>query len=1510
MAAYREVVKPQDLLQGGDESSGESAIEQAIADAGFQVQAVNWVWQKVVGEDLVSSIITPITGDFEKIGNAAAEWDKVCQALQAVRQNINAGAEELRPSWQGPAAESFSTLISVTWTVGLEADAQAAKLIGFALNKVADGSKRACDQALALIEKLVNKLIEAAAMLPIPVVGWGRAVKLVYDGIQIYNAIMDLIAGIEAMINGATEVVNGIMAVGTALSELGSADSISDVLTVASGVRDGVNQVKDGAGQVKDGATQASSAAGDLRTSASSASENARGLADERASAREQNTASSSSTGDTSSSGTTGNGGGDNTNRSGSGNDTSARPQDPETTRTPEDFRVCENDPVDIASGEVVLGQTDLQLPGVLPLILRRTHISGYRAGRLFGRNWASTLDQRLEIDAEGVVYVADDGVILVYPLPDPGARVLPQTGPRWPLERTETGYTITRRDPARVLHFDASATSGPVVPLTAIGDHNDNRIELDRDSAGVLTAVRHGGGYHVDVETADGRVSALRLRDAQESQAGPVTVMRYGYDAEGLLTDVVNSSNRAMRFQYDDEGRIVQWTDRNGEWYRYLYDAQGRCIANQGADGFLNGTFSYDTEQRTTRFTDSLGNITTYQLDERDNVAVRTDPLGATTVSEWDEHNRLLSRTDPLGRTTRYSYDADGNLTAITHPDGSQATAEYNEFGRPVVVTEPDGAVWRHSYDERGNLVSVTNPAGAVKRHTYNDRGHLVETVDEVGGTRTVRTNDAGLPLVITDPTGASLQHVRDLFGRIVETIDPLGARTRFRYNIEGKVVARTDPHGATEQWHYDGEGNTVSYVDAMGRTTRYESTHFDLPRRQVLPDGSWVEYDYDTALRPTNVRTSSGLVWTYTYDAAGRVVEERDFDGRILRYTYDAAGRLTSRTNGAGEVTTFTYDERDRVRERDAAGAVSHFEFDPMGRLLRAVNDDADVTLRRDVLGRVLSETVNGRISRYAYDAAGRRTYRLTPTGNETSWAYNVNHRPTTLHTAGRSVTFGYDAAGREIERVVDTGTVLAQSWTPGHRLLSQTISALPAPGRPGPVAPMARILQERTFHYQPDGHLTGVDDRLAGARRFTLDPVGRITGVTGRNWREHYSYDALGNITAASWPGTDTAGPRQYAGNRVQTAGSVRYHHDAQGRLVRREKTRLSRKPEIWHYTWNAEDRLVGVTTPDGARWRYRYDALGRRIAKQRLSPDGGVAEETAFTWDGTLLAEQAHSTGHATTWNWAPGSFRPLTQVTRVRANTAAREWIDQQFYSIVTDLVGTPTELVDAHGRLAWHARRSVWGDTVAEPAAAMPTSMPTSMPVSMPLRFPGQYHDAESGLHYNYQRHYDPETGRYVSNDPLGLAPAANPSAYVPNPTLWLDPWGLAACNTYYQTREEAMNAAYDRAGIPQGTEPDAAWEVGNDYTRYGEPNYRHSEDLGTHGRYMQFETENGSRVIAEHTSDPNAPGPHFHAGQPKGDPSREGVDFGWSTASNNDIERYSQIGGSHHMFYGVTPPS
>ena len=213
------------------------------------------------------------------------------------------------------------------------------------------------------------------------------------------------------------------------------------------------------------------------------------------------------------------------------------------------------------------------------------------------------------------------------------------------------------------------------------------------------------------------------------------------------------------------------------------------------------------------------------------------------------------------------------------------------------------------------------------------------------------------------------------------------------------------------------------------------------------------------------------------------------------------------------------------------------------------------------------------------------------------------------------------------------------------------------------------------------------------------------------------------------AGATPGHDAQGPREVTGTLITRAGNVRYRHDRQGRVVQRQVIRISRKPDTWHYHWDADSRLAAVTTPDHTTWRYRYDPFGRRIAKQRLTPDGDIAEQTDFTWDGTVLAEQATTTTaqpgqhQVITWDYRPGSFTPLTQAEHTspgELSEAPQEQIDQRFYSIIADLIGTPAELAAPDGTLAGCQRHTLWGTTVWDPRRR-----PDPAPVPRPVRRPG-----------------------------------------------------------------------------------------------------------------------------------------------------------------------------------------
>lgn len=137
----------------------------------------------------------------------------------------------------------------------------------------------------------------------------------------------------------------------------------------------------------------------------------------------------------------------------------------------------------------------------------------------------------------------------------------------------------------------------------------------------------------------------------------------------------------------------------------------------------------------------------------------------------------------------------------------------------------------------------------------------------------------------------------------------------------------------------------------------------------------------------------------------------------------------------------------------------------------------------------------------------------------------------------------------------------------------------------------------------------------------------------------------------------------------------------------------------------------------------------------------------------------------------TWDWDLGTHRAAAQ-TRWRHSVPDADEVSRRFYAIVTESVGTPSELVDEDGTIAWRATTSLWGRPLADDEGLCP------------LAFPGQYRDPETGLHHNLARYYDPDTAQYLSPDPLGLVPGPNHHAYVDNPLRWTDPLGLEGDST------------------------------------------------------------------------------------------------------------------------------
>jgi RHS repeat-associated protein len=212
----------------------------------------------------------------------------------------------------------------------------------------------------------------------------------------------------------------------------------------------------------------------------------------------------------------------------------------------------------------------------------------------------------------------------------------------------------------------------------------------------------------------------------------------------------------------------------------------------------------------------------------------------------------------------------------------------------------------------------------------------------------------------------------------------------------------------------------------------------------------------------------------------------------------------------------------------------------------------------------------------------------------------------------------------------------------------------------------------------------------------------------------------------------------------------AGHTRFEYDEHGRVIKRLPTISTGGEEGWSFRWDANDRLVEVTEPNGAVWSYKYDALGRRYAKR------GPETSIRYVWDGDVILHEVMNSSASSTWLFDPCSFKLLGFI------------VGDELTTVLTDHLETPVAVATRRGirRLEPHG---VWGERAPIQEGSPP----------LPLHFPGQWWDNESGLYYSLYRYYDPSVARFISPDPLRVSAGLNLYAYTGNPVNRADPLGL-----------------------------------------------------------------------------------------------------------------------------------
>jgi RHS repeat-associated protein len=251
--------------------------------------------------------------------------------------------------------------------------------------------------------------------------------------------------------------------------------------------------------------------------------------------------------------------------------------------------------------------------------------------------------------------------------------------------------------------------------------------------------------------------------------------------------------------------------------------------------------------------------------------------------------------------------------------------------------------------------------------------------------------------------------------------------------------------------------------------------------------------------------------------------------------------------------------------------------------------------------------------------------------------------------------------------------------------------------------------------------------------------------------------YDNNTVIAVTTSRVQGYDLASNRLM--NITENAAALRsYTYDVGGNII----TDV-RPGESFAFTYNKRNRPISVTRNAVAYATYGYNALEQLVTRVTSAAGGPVGTiHYIYDLDGHLIAEADAITGATTReYIWAAANDNtpidlPLAVIDGVNTATPATLWVH-------TYHLGRPTRMTDSTKATVWQAAYKAWG----EPTILTGTKL-------LNLRFPGQYFQIETGLAYNWNRHYDTTTGRYTQPDPLRFVDGPSVYAYAGN-SPWME---------------------------------------------------------------------------------------------------------------------------------------
>ncbi|HYV38484.1 MAG TPA: RHS repeat-associated core domain-containing protein, partial [Gemmataceae bacterium] len=957
------------------------------------------------------------------------------------------------------------------------------------------------------------------------------------------------------------------------------------------------------------------------------------------------------------------------------------------------------------------------------------------------------------------------------------------------------------------------------------------------RDANGMLTHFYLDSGNRV-TETVDPQGNASyasydKNDNVVSTQDGNGNTAYSYFDALNRVTQTVDGAGNASYTTYDDNGNVASSEDGNGNVTQYLrdgndlvtetidgngnpsyvfYDKVGNATGLQNANGHLTQQL-FDANNRLTETIDLVEissatfTVTTFEFyDAAGNVTGVKDGNDHLTQFVFDDDGRQAETIDALSQSSYQFYDAADNVTGSQDVNGHLTQYLPDAHNR---VTETIDALNHASYrfyDGAGNVTGVRNANGHLTQYLLNDNGQVTETIDLVdyySATNTLSSmsiesytyyDAAGNVSGSKDANGHLVKYLLDGNNRVTETIyfegtvggDPVTYATQTSFDPAGNVNSVTDANGHTTGYSYDGDNRRIGVTNALGVTTASLLDAVGNVTEIVDITGTGTDL---VSYNPT----------TFTYDELNRKINETDSRGYTVTFMHDSAGLLTEMIDRLGRKRLYQYDDLNRVTTElwyTSTGTLTDTittGYDAVGNVTHKANITYSYDLYYDEVDRVtgVSEPF-GLALTFVYDDVGNRTGVQDNQGFVETSIYDGLDRLITrelnLPGLGGGGGDGPDLIGLDSLLTVSVGTALRidlvylpagqisteqrysdlddSTFVGGsHYLYDEIGNVTSIVHQDGGGSPLVTLLYE----YDPANQLQS-QERIEGAYDHTDDYSHDDANQVTSDGTSSYTFDETGNRTGDDYS-TDT-------GNLLSSDANWEYTYDAEGNLTHKQAHHPDPEAppaDYWDYTYDTANRLVqadfhsyGHST---LHMYYSYDPFGNRLQKNVA---GDVERYGIDAWD-------PEGQGQAEVWADLDGDSVLKTRYVHgddvdqlfARVGVTPGEGESPPTYApawLLTDRLGSVVDVTNSEGTALASATYDGWGNASFAP----------NQDTFGHYGWTGRQDDAETGLQYNRQRYYDPKTGRWMTQDPLGFdAGDSNLYRYVNNDvTNGTDPSG------------------------------------------------------------------------------------------------------------------------------------